>query len=483
MTIVAPSAAPHGAAGSLAADLRAALAPLLEAAAAGRRRPTLLAVTVPVAPCDPVAAFAAARALGGEPTLWLQPYQRSALLGLGAAWSVRASGAGRFAEVEEAWAELLAGASVADDGLPHDSGPVLLGGFGFSDPPAVSPAWRGFEAASFILPSLLLRVTPTGSWLTASCLAEPDAAAGEIAVSMAAAWGDVAARAAAVALPVGDRDTLRLVASRPDAAEWRESVARLAGAVGRGRLDKAVLARQVDLLASSAIDVPSVLQRLRLSAPESTVFAVSRGARTFLGATPERLVSLRGRAFRSVAMAGSIRRAGDAATDARLAAELLESDKEREEHGVVVDVLRQTLAPLAERLDIAPQPEVVRLRHVQHLVTPVAGRLREPASVLRLVERLHPTPAVGGAPRDLALELIAEEERQERGWYAAPVGWVDRRGDGEFMVALRCGVVEGAAATLVAGCGIVADSDPDREWAESTTKLLALGSALGWVQP
>ena len=362
-----------------------------------------------------MALFASARALGDEPTLWLQPSLRSALLGLGSAWSVRASGVGRFAEVERAWSDLLAEASLAEDGSPHGSGPLLLGGFGFSDAPAVSPTWRGFEAASFVLPSLLLRATPAGSWLTAARLVGPDATADEVAASMAAAWSDMAARAAAVTLPPGDRDTLRLVASRPGAAEWRDSVARLVGAVGRGRLDKAVLARQVDLLASSPIDVPSVLQRLRDSAPESTVFAVSRGERTFLGATPERLVSLRGRSFRSVAMAGSCGRGSDAATDALLAAELLESDKEREEHGVVVEMLRQTLAPLAERLDIAARPEVLRLRHLQHLVTPVAGRLREPASVLRLVELLHPTPAVGGAPRDLALELIAEEEHQERG--------------------------------------------------------------------
>jgi menaquinone-specific isochorismate synthase len=113
----------------------------------------------------------------------------------------------------------------------------------------------------------------------------------------------------------------------------------------------------------------------------------------------------------------------------------------------------------------------------------VVGRLRERSSVLRLAERLHPTPAVGGAPRDLALELIAEEERHQRGWYAGPLGWVDRHGDGEFVVALRSGIVEDRTATLLAGCGIVADSDPDREWDESTTKLLALGSALGQVQP
>ena len=158
------------------------------------------------------------------------------------------------------------------------------------------------------------------------------------------------------------------------------------------------------------------------------------------------------------------------------------SDKEREEHAVVVDMLRATLAPLTDELVIPAVPHVERLRHLQHLVTPVEGRLREPVGVLRLGELLHPTPAVGGMPRDLALELIAEEEQLERGWYAGPLGWVDRRGDGELVVALRSGVVDGATATLLAGCGIVADSEPEREWQESTTKLLALGSALGRVE-
>jgi isochorismate synthase len=226
-----------------------------------------------------------------------------------------------------------------------------------------------------------------------------------------------------------------------------------------------------------------VLRRLQDSAPESTLFAVSRGPRTFLGATPERLVSLRGRELHTVAMAGSTRRAPDATTDDTLAADLMESDKEREEHAVVVAMLREALGPVVERLEVGSRPQVVRLRHVQHLVTPVSGWLRDDADVLTLVERLHPTPAVGGTPRELALELIAEEEPHERGWYAGPLGWVDRHGDGEFVVALRSGVVHGSQATLFAGCGIVADSDPEREWEESSAKLLALGSALGRLEP
>jgi salicylate biosynthesis isochorismate synthase len=230
------------------------------------------------------------------------------------------------------------------------------------------------------------------------------------------------------------------------------------------------------------IDVTGVMSQLAVSAPESTLFAVSRGPRTFVGATPERLVSLQGRELRTVAMAGSTRRAVEPDDDEALAKELLESDKEHEEHAVVVAMLRESLAPVVEDLYVGARPEVVRLRHVQHLVTPLSGRLRADADVLTLVERLHPTPAVGGTPRELALELIDEEEPHERGWYAGPLGWIDRHGDGEFVVALRSGVVHGREATLFAGCGIVADSDPDREWDESSAKLMALGSALGRIE-
>ena len=127
---------------------------------------------------------------------------------------------------------------------------------------------------------------------------------------------------------------------------------------------------------------------------------------------------------------------------------------------VVVAMLREALTPVVTQLEIAARPHIVRLRHVQHLVTPVSGRLRDDADVLTVVARLHPTPAVGGAPRELALELIEEEEPTERGWYAGPLGWVDRNGDGEFVVALRSGVVSGRQATLFAGCGIVAAIRP-----------------------
>jgi isochorismate synthase len=253
----------------------------------------------------------------------------------------------------------------------------------------------------------------------------------------------------------------------------------LAGAVGRGRLDKVVLARRVEVAADRPFDVAGALRRLSDASPESATFAFGRGDRVFVGATPERLVRTEDRVFRTAAVAGSTRRGADAAEDAALAAALLASDKDREEHAVVVDALRSQLAPLTERLDVPGVPEVLPLHDLQHLVTAIRGTLRDHAGPLSLGALLHPTPAVAGAPRDLALALIAELEGFDRGWYAGPVGWLGPDGDGELMVALRSGVVAGDRATLFAGCGIVADSDAESEWVESGLKLRPMLRALG----
>jgi isochorismate synthase len=470
MTVVERAAAP---------DIAAALAPLV-ARASGRDEPTLISATLPVAPVDPIALHGMARPLGAA--LWMQPEAGVALVGIGEAWSARQSHQARFGIISVAWRMLLDGAQVDVGDAPPQAGPLLLGGFGFDEEPIESETWEGFEAGCMTLPALLLTTAPDGAWLTASMVLEPGGVPPATMVgSLDQTWAFLAE---APVLPSGPaRQSLAVRKRTPDASAWQASVARLAGAVGRGRLDKAVLSRQVELEAASDIDITGVLRRLEASAPESTVFAHTRGPRTFIGATPERLVSLRGRELRTMAMAGSARRAQDSAEDDALAAQLLASDKEREEHEVVVQMLREALAPVAGELDIPRRPDVVRFRHVQHLVTPVSGRLTDDADVLTLVERLHPTPAVGGTPRELALELIAEEEPHERGWYAGPLGWVGRDGDGEFVVALRSGVIEGARATLFAGCGIVADSDPEREWDESSAKLQALGSALGSFEP
>jgi len=329
--------------------------------------------------------------------------------------------------------------------------------------------------ADLCLPRLLVTVSPSGTWLTVNAVTgrpgtamlSPDEPPFSAAAA-AATWQESLRLAASHTPSPATGDLLRVTSQRPEAPEWRATVARFAGAVGRGRIDKVVISRQIEVVAERTFDLGRIIERLAASAQDSTIFAITRGDRAFVGATPERLVELEGLEFRTLALAGSTRRGADPEGDAQLAAALLGSDKEREEHAVVVRMLRDTLAPVSASLAIPSEPGVRRLRHVQHLATEVSGSLRQPMGILSLVALLHPTPAVGGAPRELALELIVEEERQERGWYAGPLGWLDRHGDGEFVVALRCGLIDGTRATLFAGCGIVADSDPDREWHEST---------------
>ena len=470
---------------SPATDLGAAL-DVLSAAEPG----VLRSATVPVDDLDAIALFAAARELDLEAALWLQPSEGTAIVGIGRAWAVGPDGPARFTAAGRSWRELLARAAPGDGAaeptrLPRGAGPILLGGLGFTGrAPADGDPWAPFGPASLVLPELAFARTAGGAFGTAAATRDDGAAPR----ALARRWEALAARARAlapapgalVARPAGA--PLATTGEQPDRATWDRLVGLFAGAVGRGRLDKVVLARRVALRSPLELDPVNALRRLAAAGPESTTFAFVRDGVTFVGATPERLARTEGRAFRTGAIAGSAPRGSGAAEDARLAAGLLASDKDREEHAVVVTMLRDALRPIVERLDVAPAPGILALHHVQHLVTPMEGVLRHETGILALAERLHPTPAVGGEPRDVALALIAEHEGFDRGWYAGPVGWLGADGDGELMVALRCGLVEGQRATLFAGCGIVADSDPAREWEESRIKLRPVVSAVGRLE-
>jgi isochorismate synthase len=462
------------------------LADLLASPAMGAET-TLVAAELPVAFVDPVSLFAAAVEAGLEAAAWMRPAEGFALIGIGRAWSVEPEGPDRFTTAERAWRDLVVGARV--DGADGDirTGPVLIGGLGFTGrAPEAEDAWAPFRAASLVLPELMYAVTQAGAWVTAS-LAGASATAAE-ARRLERTWESMSARArelapspnGIVARPVFA--PLRVDAEQPERETWDRLVGMFAGAVGRGRLDKVVLARRVDLRSPVELDVANALHRMAASAPESTIYAFRRDGRTFLGATPERLVRTEGRRFQTIAVAGTTGRGVDAEEDMALATELLASEKNREEQAIVVSAIRDMLTPLAETLNVAPEPSIMRLRFVQHLATEITGTLPDAHGLLALAGRLHPTPAVGGQPRDLALSLLDEHEGFDRGWYSGPIGWLGADGDGELCVALRCGIVDRTRATLFAGCGIVADSDAASEWHESRIKLRAVVSALGRLE-
>jgi isochorismate synthase len=470
---------PGGAMGAMGAGLGERLHALLEDAGPGGR---LISAAVPVSGIDPISLYAAAVEADLEAALWLRPAEGMAFVGIGRAWATEPEGATRFRDAEAAWQDLVRDArSDRPGGDGRGTGPVLLGAMGFTGrPPATDDVWAAFGPSSLVLPELLLAVTPGGAALTGSAVGT-----GVDPRALERRWDGLAERArnlapspnGMVARPVFA--PLAIAEEQPSRDAFCRLVGMFSGAVGRGRIDKVVLARRVGLRSPVELDVPNALRRLAASAPESAIYAFRRGGRTFLGATPERLVSTEGRTFRTVAVAGTIRRGADSAEDEELGRALLASEKDREEHAIVVAAIRELLAPVADTLVVAPRPGLMTLRFVQHLVTEISGTVPDAHGLLALGERLHPTPAVGGEPRDVALGMIDEHEGFDRGWYASPIGWLGADGDGELWVALRCGIVDRTRATLFAGCGIVADSDPDQEWEESRIKLRAVISALG----
>jgi isochorismate synthase len=249
---------------------------------------------------------------------------------------------------------------------------------------------------------------------------------------------------------------------------------------GNRQLEKVVLARSVTAELSGALPVSAVLRRLRAHEPTCTIFLFPVPDGTFFGASPELLIARNGRRVWCHPLAGTIPRGETARSDADAQGRLATSPKDRSEHRFVVDDIAATLRPLCEDLIVPDEPSLVAFRAVAHLGSRIEGHLKGPTTILELLELMHPTPAVGGTPRQIALATIAGGEPVGRGYWAGPVGWVDGHGNGEWMIGIRSALLhtDGRTITLHAGAGVVADSDPEAEAAETDVKLSSVLESL-----
>jgi menaquinone-specific isochorismate synthase len=383
------------------------------------------------------------------------------LVGWGEAARLEVSGPGALAQAAAWWAEFTAAADVEDPlGLPG-SGPVLFASIAF-DPEA--------ETSVFVVPEVVVGRRGDVAWITTV-----DIDPGHIDL------GAVALTAPEDGKAEEPAPRLRYADGALDPASWCSAVGAAVRRIRAGELAKVVLAR--DLLVTS--DVPleprRMLRRLAARFPDCWTFAVDG----LLGATPELLLRRTGRELSARVLAGTAPR-GAGADDDRLAAALLSSAKDLSEHRLAVDSLVRALEPYCASLSAAAGPRLLTLANVRHLASDVSGVQRRTGSrgragLLELVGAVHPTAAVGGTPRATAVAVIAELEGMDRRRYAGPVGWVDARGDGEFGLALRCAELtpdDPCTARLFAGCGIVADSDPAAELAETQAKFAAVQAAL-----
>jgi menaquinone-specific isochorismate synthase len=350
------------------------------------------------------------------------------------------------AEVEA----LLAAITVRDDvGVPG-SGAVAVASMGF-DPSQ--------DASVVVVPKVVLGRRDGRSWLT---LVTPPGAVEVPALvrrPVAAATDPVASVSATI----------------PSEAQWHDAVATAVTSLRAGDLDKVVLARAIEVTAATALDGRAVAVRLAQRFPACFTYLCDG----LVGASPELLIRRVGRHAESLVLAGTVRRSASPEEDAELERSLLSSSKNAIEHRIAAESVREVLAGVAADLVSDPRPQLLRLANVSHLATHVEAWLPASApSALSLAMLLHPSAAVGGTPKPDALAMIRELEAAPRGRYAAPVGWVDANGDGEFAIALRCAQLDGPVARLWAGAGIVADSDPSAEVAETTAKFDAVLSAL-----
>jgi menaquinone-specific isochorismate synthase len=455
--------------------LRAFLAQCAETARASGHA-QLVSISVAVESLDPLAVLESIFDPNEVHFYAERPAQGFAVAGAEAVLGFTASGPGRFADAKAFIEGTLANTIAVGPVGENFAGPHFFIAGGFADS---APAGAPFPALSLFVPRWQVSRMGDGSVAVANLPVTADAPVDLLAAKVWKAHAKFRVFDYSAARQKSRPSAPRRIEEMGGTGWYQRAVTRALAEIAHGDYEKIVLARAQRLTTPEEFHPLGVLNHLRQHYPDCYAFSVGNGGgQSFIGATPERLVRVAGGRMHTEALAGSAPRGRSASEDAGLARALLHDDKELREHRHVLDAIAGRLADVGVRLEYSAQPRLLGLANVQHLHTPISATLPAGVHILDLVERLHPTPAVGGTPRDPAVAAIGRMEGFERGLYAGPLGWVDHRGGGEFFVGLRSALVSGHTATAYAGAGIVAGSDPEKEFAETELKFHALIEAL-----
>ncbi len=432
-----------------------------------------MSATAEIEMADPVGSVVAARLASDRWFAWEEPERGFALAGLGTAAEVVSRGKGRIGDLSQGAAGILRD-RLSDEpvGLPAGAGPVFMGGLAFAEDGGSSAPWSSLPPALLVLPELSIVRDAERTYVTASAILMPGDDPTDRLAPLRARIAGLSDRALPMLDPAATGSVV--VKSAADPSAYERAVARAVERIRAGELSKVVLAREVRAEAPRAHDPAALFGVLRELFPSCYCFCVGTPEAAFLGASPELLIRRRGAGAQTVALAGSTRRSADPAVDDHLGEQLRRSAKNREEHAIVVKRIERSLRPHSVWVEAGREPELIKVANIQHLATPIHAQLADPRSAIELAGMLHPTPAVGGEPGREAVAAIPDLENLDRGWYAGPIGWMDAVEDGEFCVGLRSALLRDRTAHLFAGAGIVADSDPEAELAETELKLAAL---------
>lgn len=406
---------------------------------------------------------------------WEQPRLSRTLLGLEPLPLAQSAGPQRFDTLDRG----LRAATKRWETLDPEASrlrPLLFLGFAFDPEDPMSGSWAGLPNAVLLLPELLFR--HDGNLAAITFTRQGDASA-KLTLNR---WLSLSERLLQQPgpSPAGSAFSkpLARIAQLPSRRAWLQLAKDATRATREAGLQKVVLARHLAVRSASKLDAGQLIDTLARDYPGCRLFATRLGDQVLVSASPERLIARTGERITCDAIGGTIRRAEDPSGDQILAQQMLRDPKTRREHALVVEALGASLAPVCQELNLPGEPGIFRLRNLLHLWTEINARADPTTSLLQLVRRLHPTPAVNGTPRATALDWLRAHEPFHRGWYAGGGGWLDTRGDGELAVLLRCALLRGDSADLYAGAGIVADSDPESEYAETELKLGAILQAL-----
>jgi menaquinone-specific isochorismate synthase len=406
----------------------------------------------------------------------------SAFAGVGIALELFAYGTERFNQIQHHAAALFADALVAAD-VPSTVAPRLFGGFSFMEDYVPDAAWADFPPAHFVLPHYQLTRIGEVYWLTLNAHVpygeNPHLLLPELREALKAKIATLKPHPLSPPQSREGEQTNGINIAYPMPYDtWAENIVMATQRIKSGELHKVVLARVCEIRGTDRIDVDRALVYLEQAYPETYRFLFEpRPYHAFYGATPELLAEVQGNQVKTMALAGSIRRGKTPQEDAILGQSLLDDPKNRGEHRLVIEGIQEKLTPLTRDVTIG-DTGLMRLTNIYHLHTPITGTLHHTDGILPVVAALHPTPALGGSPRDVAMALIQSAEPVPRGWYAAPIGWIDRHLDGAFHVAIRSAVAQEKRVWLYAGCGIVAESDPQQEWDETLLKFAPMLRAI-----
>ncbi|OMP67741.1 isochorismate synthase [Domibacillus epiphyticus] len=396
------------------------------------------------------------------------------LAGLGSVHTIQ-SAQNRFVQVESDWDALIKRAQIHNPYDVYGTGPVAFGGFSFDPEQEKGEEWSRFAPSFFYVPELMLTVYGGETYITVNVLCD--------GVDSAPLFDRIEKRKKRL-LEQNDQpmkeEAVLLDLRGGDTDEWKKSIQ---SAIQSIKLDdelkKVVLARKVTAVFDKTITPDYVLRCLDEGQPDSFIFSIEAMDSCFLGASPERLVKKRDRTLLTTCLAGSTARGASEEEDSKLAESLLHDEKNRLEHDYVVQMIRSEMQSMCADVTVPERPIIMKVRDIQHLYTPVTGIVDQHDSILRFAERFHPTPALGGLPAKTAMRVIRELEPMDRGFYAAPVGWMDYRKNGEFAVAIRSGLLVQNEAFLYAGCGVVPESNPETELEETKMKLRPMLRAIG----